>query len=222
MFPELLDDPNYIVYEDDALLVLQKPAGMLVHPTVRREEDALTRLVERYYLATDYWGNAHPVMRLDRNTSGLVLFAKTPEVQNLLRRQSLHKEYLAVVVGAPPQAEGIIDAPIGRRSDSIIARCVTPDGKPARTAYRVLRRCGALSLLQLQLFTGRTHQLRVHLAYIGCPILHDTLYGPPGPPMRQALHAYKLGLKHPVTGEYREFASPLPADIQALLEAGRS
>jgi len=222
MFKELLDDPNYIVYEDDALLVVNKPAGMLVHPTVRQERDALTSLVERYYLAIDYWCNAHLLLRLDRNTSGLVLFAKSPEYQNIIMRSKPRKEYLAIVTGNLPQAEGIIDAPLGRREGSIIERCVRPDGKKARTGYKILRRSGELTLVQLRLFTGRTHQIRVHLASVGCPVLHDTLYGKPGPRLRQALHAFKLGLTHPVTGRDLEITSGLPDDLHALLERGRA
>lgn len=206
-----------VFYEDDYLLIVNKPAGMLVHPTVKEDGSTLYNYVARYYDSNGLLHNIHPVSRLDRNTSGLVIFAKEPRIQFLLSQQEIIKKYLGIVTGALPAVNGKIEAPIARKEGSIIERCVSPSGKYARTDYTLLKRQGQLSLLELQLHTGRTHQIRVHLAHIGCPLYNDNLYGTPGPQSRHALHAYYLGFRHPVTAKFLEISCTLPSDLLKII-----
>ena len=211
-------DLEYIAYEDDYMLIIDKPAGMLVHPTTVERGTTLYDFVQQYYYERGITSDIHPVMRLDRNTSGLVIFAKEPIVQFWLSKQNVHKEYLAVCKNNFMSSEGIIEAPIARTLDSIITRCVDFErGKYAKTAYKVLTVRGDKALVKLQLFTGRTHQIRVHMAYIGCPLINDNLYGTPGPQARHALHAYRLALTHPVGDYPLEITRSLPADLELLL-----
>lgn len=213
--------PLDIVYEDEFLLVADKPAGLLVHPTGDPAEPTLANAVVHHYRLHGVHCGFHPAHRLDRNTSGLVLIAKNPHIQHLLFAgggKNLSRVYLALVAGSPSPAAGVIDAPIGRHPASIIQRIVRPDGKLAVTFYETLRNLGEYSLVRLRLATGRTHQLRVHLAHIGHPILGDDLYG--GPTLsiqRQALHAAELVFPHPVTHETLSLASPLPQDMARLI-----
>lgn len=211
---------EHIAYEDDYMLIIDKPAGMLVHPTTVESGTTLYDYVQQYYMEKGITADIHPVMRLDRNTSGLVIFAKEPIVQFWLSQQNVHKEYLALCNGVFPAEEGVVEAPIARDLSSIITRCVDFErGKYAKTAYKVIGKYGAKSLVKLQLFTGRTHQIRVHMAHIGCPLVNDNLYGTPGPQARHALHAYRLAFKHPV-GDYPiEITRALPQDLQSLLKA---
>lgn len=211
-----------IFYEDDYLLVFNKPAGTLVHPTVSESGATLCDLAARHYAERGLTCGLHPVSRLDRNTSGLVLFAKEPVVQYWLSlpRCRLTKEYLAVAGGAACSLpdSGFIDAPIARKAGSIIERCVDhANGKEARTAYKVVRRYRDRALLQLRLYTGRTHQIRVHLAALGCPLVGDNLYGTPGPQSRHALHAFRLSFVHPVSDRALELSCALPDDLRVLL-----
>ncbi len=210
-------DPAHIAYEDDYLLILDKPAGMLVHPTTYERGTTLYDYVAEYYGRKGITADIHPVSRLDRNTSGLVIFAKEPIIQYWLSKQHIQKEYLALTAHHLPQKEGIIEAPIARTPDSIIKRCVSPEGKYAKTAYKHLLTNKGISLVQLQLFTGRTHQIRVHMAYIGCPLYNDNLYGTPGPQARHALHAYKLAFKHPVGDFPLEITRDLPEDLHKII-----
>lgn len=206
-----------VFYEDEYLLIVNKPAGMLVHPTVKEDGGTLYNYVARYYDSNGLLHNIHPVSRLDRNTSGLVIFAKEPRIQFLLSQQEVIKKYLGIVTGALPAVKGKIEAPIARKESSIIERCVSPSGKYARTDYTLLKRQGQLSLLELQLHTGRTHQIRVHLAHIGCPLYNDNLYGTPGPQSRHALHAYYLGFMHPATAKFLEISCALPNDLLKII-----
>ena len=206
-----------IAYEDEELLVAEKPAGMLVHPTVKMERLNLCGLVQTYYEQAHLPLGVHPVSRLDRFTSGLVLFAKDPHAQAKLAATSV-KEYLALAVGTFPKAHGIIDAPIARRPGSIVERQVDYEqGRAAVTEYWVLGQHQELNLVRVRLHTGRTHQIRVHFAFIGCPLWQDHLYGTPGPASRHGLHAYKLILVHPVSGRRLEITSDLPRDLQQAL-----
>lgn len=210
--------PDMIAYEDDFLLVLDKPAGMLVHPTVSERGGTLYDYVKDYYEHRSITADIHPVSRLDRNTSGLVIFAKEPIVQFWLNQQEVDKEYLALAQGRLQQMQGIIEAPIARKEGSIIERCVDYErGKYAKTAYEVLGYYGCNTLLRVRLYTGRTHQIRVHLAHIGHPLVDDNLYGTPGPQSRHALHAYRLAFKHPVSDDFLEITRILPADLRKIL-----
>lgn len=210
--------PSMVAYEDDFLLIIDKPAGMLVHPTVSERGTTLYDYVKAYYEANGIDAGIHPVSRLDRNTSGLVIFAKEPVVQHWLSQQQVEKEYLALACGRFENSEGIIEAPIARKEGSIIERCVDyTRGKYAKTAYEVLAAYSSSTLLKVRLFTGRTHQIRVHLASIGHPLVNDNLYGTPGPQARHALHAYRLAFKHPVSDVFLEVTRALPEDLQKLL-----
>lgn len=213
--------PLPVLWEDEHLLVVNKPAGMTAHasnflpdtPTVAGAL-AWTRGAEFIF---------HPVSRLDKGTTGLMVIAKSGYVHDLLRR-SLHtldfqREYRAVCVGRPEMDEGTIDAPIGRDTRSTVARMVRPDGAPAVSHYRVLEIHGDFSLLRLRPETGRTHQLRVHMASIGCPLVGDWLYGIENPELisRPALHSAALTLVHPVTRALVSVSAPMPDDMQKLL-----
>lgn len=210
-------DEGTIAYEDDYLLIIDKPAGMLVHPTVNEWGTTLYDYVTEYYQRNGITANIHPVSRLDRHTSGLVIFAKEPIIQHWLSQQQMDKEYLAIVTGELPNDEGIIEAPIARKEGSIIERCVSENGKYAKTSYKLLAKRKDLSLLQVKLFTGRTHQIRVHMAYIGCPLFNDNLYGTPGPQSRHALHAFKLRFIHPVSDTPVEITRTLPEDLRRII-----
>lgn len=210
--------PAMIAYEDDYMLIVDKPSGMLVHPTVNERGFTLYDYVSNYYTRRNIIAGIHPVSRLDRNTSGLVIFAKEPIVQFWLSQQQMGKSYLAIVTGKLPANEGIIEVPIARKEGSIIERCVDFEkGKYSKTAYKFLRTAKVGSLAELKLFTGRTHQIRVHMAHIGCPLYNDNLYGNPGPQSRHALHAYKLSFIHPVSDKQMEVTRDLPTDLRKLL-----
>ena len=167
-----------------------------------------------------------PVNRLDRNTSGLVIFAKCEYIQECLSKQMLNKsfkkEYIAIVSGKFANAEksGTINLPIARKENSIIERCINKDGQKAITHYEVIKQYNKYSLVKCSLETGRTHQIRVHMAYIGHPVLNDPLYGTKKQttPFGQYLHAKTLGFKHPRTGEYMEFDSELPQEFVEKIE----
>lgn len=213
--------PLDIRYEDDWLLIVNKPAGMLVHPTTKEPHGTLGNALMHYYQQKNTMHAFHPVHRLDRDTSGLVLIAKEPQIQYKLspKGQKLFtRDYLAIVKGGIMPPAGIIDAPIARSLPSIILRKVAPDGKPARTHYQTISTNNGLSFIKLRLETGRTHQIRVHMAHINHPLIGDDLYG--GDPdiiTRQALHAYKLQFIHPISQQMIVVTAPLPADMRRVL-----
>lgn len=211
-----------IVYEDDDLLVLNKPAGVAMHP---KSGDASAPSLAA--MLTNYLGEGsvpHFVSRLDKGTSGLLIAAKSGYVHDRLRRalhsSDLRREYRAVAVGRVEPPYGVIDAPIGRAEGSIIRRCVRADGLPSLTEYEALQVSGRFTLLRLRPQTGRTHQLRVHMAYLGHPLAGDWLYGTEDKTLiaRPALHSYELWFTQPVTGLELHFTAPIPQDMQRLME----
>ena len=208
------------MWEDGHLLVVNKPAGMTAHASNFLPDTPTVAGALAWSRGTNFV--FHSVNRLDKGTTGLMVVAKSGYVHDLLRR-SLHtprflREYLAICVGCPEPQAGTIDAPIGRDESSAIARMVRPDGQRAVSHYEILAKGNGLSLVKLLPETGRTHQLRVHMASIGHPLAGDWLYGTEDPDLisRPALHSYALTLTHPVTGEVLHLTAPLPPDMARL------
>ena len=211
--------PFTLVYEDEYAAVLDKPAGIAVHPTLNYPDGTLANGWLYHLGQQGRTGVFRPVNRIDKNTSGLVLCAQSAFAAPALG-QSVQKCYLAVVEGALPPGDGAVNAPIGRRTDSIIGRCVCPDGKPSVTRYTVLASANGHSLLACRLLTGRTHQIRVHMAHIGHPLAGDTLYGGHvGHIARHALHCAALRFAQPLTSKTITAQSPLPPDMAQLCDA---
>jgi 23S rRNA pseudouridine1911/1915/1917 synthase len=218
--------PLRIVYEDKDLLVVDKPAGLAVHPAPGHPSHTLVNAVLNYLpgLAEDD-GSSRPgiVHRLDKDTSGLILVAKNrPAHENLsdqFKSRSVSKSYLVLVKGRLEPEAGIIEAAIGRDPRNRQRMAVVSKGREARTRYRVIRYLGKYTLLEISPETGRTHQIRVHLAAIGFPVVGDAVYGVTSPHLsRQFLHASKIGFHLPSNNEYIEFTSPLPPDLQQALK----
>ncbi len=207
------DLPLRIPYEDEYFLVIDKPAGVASQSGSAHPDDSLENaLYARFGCPEGFI--YRPVNRLDKGTGGLMTAALTPHAQQLLQRllhtPDFRRGYLAVTDGVPPEKEGILDSPIGKAPGATVRREVRADGKPSRTRYRVLGEENGSALLFLQLETGRTHQIRVHLSHIGCPVHGDFLYGREDPENYQgcfALHSAALALRHPVTGESLELYS---------------
>ena len=210
-----------ILYEDDHLLAVDKPAGMLIHPSRATMTGTLANRVIGYYAATGQKAAFHPLTRLDRDTFGLVLIAKNSHIHALLQQMPVQKTYHALVLGGPEGEKGTIDAPIARRPLPSLLREVRPDGKPSVTEYAVLERDGILCKLALRPITGRTHQLRVHCAHMGFPILGDPQYGTLESLelsrklgiSTQLLCARKLQFIHPMTGQQLQITSRLDASL---------
>ena len=215
------DWPLPIVWEDGHLLVVNKPAGMTAHASNFLPDTPTVAGALAWQRGTDFI--FHSVNRLDKGTTGLMVVAKSGYVHDRLRRalhtEGFYREYRAVCLGCPQPLQGTIDAPIGRDETSAVARKIRPDGQSAISHYEVLVPGEALSLVKLVPETGRTHQLRLHMASIGHPLAGDWLYGSEDPALipRPALHAYALRLTHPVTGEVLSFTAPLPADMRRLV-----
>ena len=215
--------PLIIPYEDEHLFVIDKPAPLASQSSTNHPDDALENaLFSHLGCPADYV--YRPVNRLDKGTSGLMLVAKTPHAQHrlqqLLHTEDFRRTYLAVVEGHLPSSRGTVDAPIDKEDAASIRRLVTADGKPSVTHYEVLRESAARSLVRLVLETGRTHQIRVHMAHLGCPVCGDFLYGTELPelPGRFALHSHEVQLLHPLTGEKLHIVSPLPDSLTSLLD----
>lgn len=211
-----------IIYEDDGLLIINKPSGIPVHPSILHYEDSLSNGVKYYFDQIGLKKKIRPVNRLDKDTSGLVIFAKNEYVQECLIKQmqnnSFKKEYLCIVSGKLKNKIGIIDAPISRKQNSIIERCVNLNGQKSVTHYKVIKEFDDYSLVNCILETGRTHQIRVHFAYIGHPLLGDALYGTKSILInRQALHCYKLTFINPVTKKEIEIKADYPNDFSELI-----
>ena len=206
-----------ILYEDDAILAVEKPAGMLIHPSRAKNTGTLANYVAGYYQKTGLSCAFHPMTRLDRDTFGIVLLAKNAHIHSLLQSGGAKKTYHALVYGGPNEDSGTIDAPIARRPLPSLLRYVNPEGKPSVTQWQVLERDGKLCKLALRPITGRTHQLRVHCAYMGFPILGDPQYGSAESQAfsgelgltYQMLCAKRLELSHPLTGEFMTLESKM-------------
>lgn len=207
--------PLDILYEDEDILAVNKPAGMPTHPSIRHYEGTLANAVCHYYRSRPFTFRA--VTRLDRYTSGIVLIAKNSLSAHILsqsmRENKIKKEYIAVCCGIPAPSSGRISAPIRRQSDGIIKRCISPDGKPAVSDYEVIDTYGKISLVRLFPLTGRTHQLRLHLSHIGTPIYADFLYGKEIPGERTRLHCRQISFPHPFSCENLVLSAPVLADM---------
>lgn len=211
-----------ILYEDDGLLVINKPPFMPVHPSMDHFKDSLSNGVKYYFDSIGLKRKIRPVNRLDKNTSGIVVFAKNQYIQECLVKQMksniFEKEYKAIVDGIIPKKEQIINVPISRKENSIIERCVNPNGDNAITVIHLLKTYKDYSLVKCILKTGRTHQIRVHTSYIGHHILGDDLYSNKSDKInRQALHASKIKFIHPINKSIIEIESKIPKDIENLI-----
>ena len=212
-----------IIYEDDWFLVLNKPAGIPIHPSRLHYTDSLSNGIKFYFDSIGLAKKIRPVNRLDLDTSGLVIFAKCEYIQESFARQmdkkTFQKEYLCFVNGFLEQKIGTINLPIARKADSIIERCIDKNsGQPSVTHYEVIKEFSNYSLVRCKLETGRTHQIRVHMCAIGHPLLGDSLYGTKSNLMnRQALHSYRISCIHPISKKSLVFESDLPYDMKYQL-----
>lgn len=215
--------PLNIIYEDEAYIVVNKPAGIPVHPSMDHYTDSLSNEIAFYFNQIGLKKKIRPVNRLDKDTSGIVIFAKNEYIQECLVRQMKSKEfikkYIAVVNGNLDNLEGTINAPIARKEGSIIERCVSETGDIAITHYKVLKRKTDFDIVECILETGRTHQIRVHFAYLGHSLLSDTLYGTSSSLInRQALHAYEVEFTHPLSKKKVKYITTVPEDLNKLME----
>jgi 23S rRNA pseudouridine1911/1915/1917 synthase len=219
--------PLDILYEDDHLLVVNKPPGLVVHPTKGHYSGTLANGVIHYWLSKGERHRFRPVHRLDQETSGVLAVAKNPYAHQRIAEQmiakAVDKRYAAIVHGVPDPAAGCVNAPIARDPAAPHIRIVTPDGQEAITHYETIRSYRRAAWVSLALETGRTHQIRVHMKHIGHPLIGDRMYGDPAADARlapvtarQALHAEKLAFEHPVTLRPMEFTAPWPPDMRAL------
>lgn len=213
--------PLPILWQDEDMLIIDKPGDLAVHVSLREDQCASVEGALAVLLPPE--DGIHPVSRLDKGTTGLMTVAKNGYMHDVLRRllhtPDFRREYLGICLGVPPEREGHIRLPIGRLPGYTYARRIDPEGAPSHTEYRVLVTGGGMSLLRLIPHTGRTHQLRVHMAAIGCPLAGDWMYGTEDPALipRPALHSAELWLKHPLSGERLHIVAPLPEDMRRLL-----
>lgn len=211
-----------IIYEDEWLLIVNKPSGITIHPSILHFNNSLSNGIRAYFDKIGLKKKIRPVNRLDKDTSGLVIFAKCEYIQECLSLQMqegiLKKEYLCLVSGTINQKSGTINLPIARKEGSIMERCIDEKGKQAITHYKVIKEFKNYSLVECRLETGRTHQIRLHMASIGHPLLGDTLYGTSSSLIsRQALHSYKIKFIHPITKKEIELIAKLPQDINTCI-----
>jgi len=211
-----------ILYEDDCLVIINKPPNMPVHPSMNHYEDSLSNGVKYYFDSISLKRKIRPINRLDKDTSGIVLFAKNEYIQECLIKQmkanTFEKEYLALVEGNISSKGQTVIAPIARKNESIIERCISEDGDYAETEIELIKSYNDYSLIKCTLKTGRTHQIRVHTKHIGHPILGDTLYASSSNLIsRQALHAHRIKFIHPLTKELVEIICEPPDDMLDLI-----
>lgn len=208
------------IYEDDYMIAVNKPPYMPVHPSKSHYTGTLANALAYYYMSMGRNIKIRPINRLDKDTSGVVIFAKNSHIQYLMSKEEafICKKYIAVVKSMVSQDKGIIDMPIKRENTNSIKRVVSEDGQKAITIYEVIDKNEKSTLLRIDLITGRTHQIRVHMSHIGHPIIGDELYGEISPLIqRQGLHAEKISFKHPITHDIIELYADIPDDIKKLI-----
>lgn len=227
LFMEPVQMPLHILYEDEAVLIINKEAGMATIPSFNHPTNTLANGLLGYYQRKNLASTVHIVTRLDRDTSGIVLIAKSQYSHSLLANQQkdgeIDRRYMAVIEGHLPVKNGTIDAPIGRKPGSIIERVVVDSGKHAITHYQTIKETADYTHLSIRLETGRTHQIRVHFSHMGHPLVGDDLYGGrvlPNQIGRQALHCAEIKFRHPLTEETMIFQAEMPADLGLLMDAG--
>lgn len=215
--------PLDIIYEDEDLLVLNKPAGMPIHPSLNNYTNSMANALAYYFQSQGKPFIFRCCNRLDRDTSGLTIVSKHlvsgSILSDMTKYREVHREYLAIARGSVTPSEGTIQAPLGRKEGTIIERTVDWEhGEDAVTHYKVVKEANGHSLVSLRLETGRTHQIRIHMKYLGYPLIGDYLYNPDMEYMtRQALHSHHMEFTHPITGEHMSFTAPLPEDMARVM-----
>ena len=216
--------PLDIIYEDEDLLVLNKPAGMPIHPSLNNYTNSMANALAYYFQSQRKPFIFRCCNRLDRDTSGLTIVSKHlvsgSILSDMTKYREVHREYLAIARGSVTPSEGTIQAPLGRKGGTIIERTVDWEhGEDAVTHYKVVKEANGHSLVSLRLETGRTHQIRIHMKYLGYPLIGDYLYNPDMEYMtRQALHSHHMEFTHPITGEHMSFTAPLPEDMARVMQ----
>ena len=216
--------PLDIIYEDEDLLVLNKPAGMPIHPSLNNYTNSIANALAYYFQSQGKPFIFRCCNRLDRDTSGLTIVSKHlvsgSILSDMTKYREVHREYLAIARGSVTPSEGTIQAPLGRKEGTIIERTVDWEhGEDAVTHYKVVKEANGHSLVSLLLETGRTHQIRIHMKYLGYPLIGDYLYNPDMEYMtRQALHSHHMEFTHPITGEHMSFTAPLPEDMARVMQ----
>ncbi|MEE1243570.1 RluA family pseudouridine synthase [Frisingicoccus sp.] len=215
--------PLDILYEDEDLLVVNKPSGMPVHPSIHNYDNTLANALAYYFKQQEKPFVFRCTNRLDRDTSGITIISKhllsSGILSSMVMKHEVNREYLALVRGYDLPDQGTIHAPLGRKPGSIIERMVDfQNGEDAITHYKVVKKENGHSLVSLKLETGRTHQIRIHMKYLGHPLIGDYLYNPDMEHIhRQALHSYKMSFYHPITGQFMEFCVPMPDDMNRII-----
>lgn len=216
--------PLDIIYEDEDLLVLNKPTGMPIHPSLNNYTNSMANALAYYFQSQGKPFIFRCCNRLDRDTSGLTIVSKHlvsgSILSDMTKYREVHREYLAIARGSVTPSEGTIQAPLGRKDGTIIERTVDWEhGEDAVTHYKVVKEANGHSLVSLRLETGRTHQIRIHMKYLGYPLIGDYLYNPDMEYMtRQALHSHHMEFTHPITGEHMSFTAPLPEDMTRVMQ----